>query len=654
MELLRDIVVLILCSAAVLVLFSRIRVPSILGFILTGTIIGPSGFHLISNTTAIELFAEVGVMLLMFTIGLEFSLSAIRKMRFEALVLGSLQMGLTMMMVAAICLLLGLKVYEAILIAFVVSMSSTAIVMKLLQDQRKLQTPYGKIMVGILLFQDICLVPLMIFTPFLTPLHENHSSDILWNLLKSFVLMAVIFMAVKFLLPRVLDFVLQFRVREVFLPLVLALCFGLSLLTSNLGFSLAMGSFIAGMILAESHYIYEIETEIKSLKNFFLSLFFVSIGMLLDLDYFFDSALQVLAGTGGIIGVKTIIVFLILYFAKYPVNISVVTALGIAQVGEFSFLLLNLAKGLKILSAESYQYLLSVTIVSMLITPFLLYVGSKIVKVEILKEKVKMSGAFPALQDHVVIGGFGINGQHLAKIFKALDIPFSVIEMNPATVKKFKEQGENIMFGDITRADNLARLQIEKAAMFVLAISDPEATLKAIEIGRNMNKNMRIIVRSDFFSQIKDAYQKGADAVVSQDFEAAIQISSQILKYFGISTRFIRIQNELLRKHQYKFFMERENQEPDFKLAEMAAISELCELYLVRRGHPLVGRTVKEIDFTANGRYLNVRIIGVVRKDELLRKVRSDFMLQEHDTLLLFGEQGRMEDAKEYLDNFGK
>lgn len=654
MELLRDIVVLILCSAAVLVLFSKMGVPSILGFILTGIIIGPSGFHLISNTTAIELFAEVGVMLLMFTVGLEFSLSAIRKMRFEALVLGSLQMGLTMILMTGISIMFGLKIYEAILIAFVVSMSSTAIVMKLLQDQRKIRTPYGKIMVGILLFQDICLVPLMIFTPFLVPLRENNSPDILWNLMKSFVLIAVIFMAVKFLLPRILDFILHFRVREIFLPLVLALCFGLALLTSNLGFSLAMGSFIAGMILAESHYLYEIETEIKSLRNIFLSLFFVSIGMLPDLDYFFDSAFQILAGAGGIIGVKTIIVFLILYFAKYPVNISLFTALGIAQIGEFSFLLLNLAKELGILSAGSYQYLLSVTIVSMLTTPLLLYAGSKVVNVKILKEKIKSSGTFPALQDHVVIGGFGMNGQLLAKIFKALDIPFSVIEINPATVKKFREQGENIMFGDITRADNLAHLQIEKAAMFVIAISDPEATLKAIEIGRNMNKNMRIIVRSDFFSQIKEAYRRGADAVVSQDFEAAIQISSQILKYFGISTRFIRIQNELLRKHQYGFFMEKEDEEPDFKLTEMAAISELCELYLVRSGHPLIGKTVKELDFTLNGRYLNVRIIGVVRKDELLRKVRSDFVLQEHDTLILYGEQGRMEDAKEYLDNFGK
>lgn len=653
MELLRDLVVLMLCSAVVLVLFSKARVPAVLGFILTGIFIGPSGLHLISDTSAIELFAEVGVMLLMFTIGLEFSLETIRKMRFEVLVLGSLQMLLTMIAAAGILLALGTKVYEALLVAFVVSMSSTAIVMKLLQDQRKLRTPYGKIMVGILLFQDICLVPLMILTPFLAPLQESSSLDIFGKLLRSFALMAGIFMAVKFLLPRAMDFILRFRVREIFLPLVLALCFGLALLTANLGFSLAMGSFIAGMILAESQYLYEIETEIKSLKNIFISLFFVSIGLLLDLNYLSESAPQVLAGAGGIIAVKTIIVFLILYFAKYPANISLVTALGIAQIGEFSFLLLNLARNLEIVSPNYYQYLLSVTIISMLITPLLLYVGSRAVKVEALKEKVKTRRAFPSLKDHVVIGGFGMNGQHLAKIFKALDIPFSAIEMNPATVKKFYDQGENIIFGDITRSDNLKHLGIENAAMFIIAISDTEATLKAVEIGRSMNKNMRIIVRSDYFSQLEEAYKRGADAVVSQDFEAAIQISSQTLKYLGISTRFIRIQNELLRKQHYGFFTSKKEHEPDFKLAEMAAISELCELYLVRSAHSLVGKTVKELDFTVQGRYLNVRIIGVVRKNELLRKVRSDFILEEHDTLLLFGEQSRMEDAKEYLDNFG-
>lgn len=288
----------------------------------------------------------------------------------------------------------------------------------------------------------------------------------------------------------------------------------------------------------------------------------------------------------------------------------------------------------------------------MLITPLLLYAGSRVGAVEGLKEKIKSSRVFPSLKNHVILGGFGMNGRHLAKIFKALDIPYSVIEMNPATVKKYKEQGENIIFGDITRADNLRHLGIENATMMILAISDTDATLKAVELGRNMNKNMRIIVRSDYFSQMEDVYKKGADAVVSQDFEAAIQISSQTLKYFGISSRIIRTQNELLRKHHYGFFSEAKDKEPDFKLAEMAAISELCDLYLVRSGHPLIGKTVKELDFTVNGRYLNVTIIGVVRKNELLRKVPSHFILEEHDTLLLFGEQNRMEEAKEYLDTF--
>lgn len=652
MGLLQDLVVLMLCSAVVLILFSKVRVPAILGFILTGVIIGPSCLHLVSDTPAIELFAEVGVMLLMFTIGLEFSLDTIRRMKFEVLVLGSLQIVLTMAAATGITLMLGYKIYEALLVAFVVSMSSTAIVMKLLQDQRKLQTPYGKIMVGILLFQDICLVPLIVLTPFLAPLQQTGSLEIFFKLLKTFALMAVIFMAAKFLLPKAFDFVCRFRVREIFLPLVLALCFGLALLTANLGFSLAMGSFIAGMILAESQYLYEIETEIKSLKNIFISLFFVSIGLLLDLNYLSDSAPQVLAGVGGIISLKIGIVFLILRIAKYPANVSIVTALGIAQIGEFSFLLLNLAQHLGIVSSDYYQYLLSVTIISMLTTPLLLFAGTKAAAVEGLKEKIKSSRTFPALKDHVIIGGFGMNGQHLAKIFKALDIPFSAIEMNPATVKKFKEQGENILFGDITRADNLTHLGIERATMMIIAISDHDATFKAVEIGRNMNKNMRIIIRSDYFSQMENAYKKGADAVVSQDFEAAIQISSQTLKYFGISSRIIDVQNKLLRNHHYGFFAEAKDKEPDFKLAEMAAISELCDLYLVRSGHSLIGKTVKDMDFTVNGRYLNITIIGVVRKNELLRKVRSYFVLEEHDTLLLFGEQNRMEDAKEYLDTF--
>ncbi len=651
MNLLQEIVVLMFCSVGVLMLFSKAKVPSILGFILTGIFIGPSGLNLVSDTHAIELFAEVGVMLLMFTIGMEFSLDTIKKMKFEVLVLGGLQIALTLTAVTGIGIYLGYSTSQSLLAAFVLSLSSTAIVIKLLHDQQKLQTPYGRIMVGILLFQDICIVPMMILTPFLTPTQDASTIEILLGLLKAFSLMTIIFFGAKYLLPKVFDFICSFRIREIFLLLILALCFGLSMLTARLGFSLAMGSFIAGMILAESQYFNEIENEIKPLRNIFISFFFVSIGLLLDLGYLSDNYPAVMAGVGSIILLKVILVFVVLRFAKYPPNIAIVTALGIAQIGEFSFLILNLARQLNIVPLDFYQYLLAITIISMLITPLLLYVGSKLAPMDILKKKVKNSHSFSNLKDHVVIGGFGMSGQRLAKIFKVLGIEYSIIEMNPNTVKKYKDKGENIIFGDITSPDNLSHLGIERASLFVIALSDNNASLKAVELAKGMGNNLHIIVRTEYSTQIEDFYAKGANAVVSQDFEAAIGISSQALKFLGIADRIARIQGRLLRNHHYEFFSDGPHKDPDFKLIEMTEEKEICDLYLVRSASPLIGKTLKQLDFTVGGKYLNVIILGVVRKDELYRKAKSFFIIEEHDTLILYGGQNRMDEAILYLDH---
>ncbi|REJ83577.1 MAG: hypothetical protein DWQ44_03185 [Bacteroidetes bacterium] len=652
MHILQDFVIIMIAAIAVLLLFSRLKLPSVIGFLFTGFIIGPSMTNIVSSTHEIELFAEVGVMLLMFTIGLEFSLETIRRMTFEVLVLGSLQVVITIAAVLTSMLSLGYGLPESMAISFIVSMSSTAIVMKLLHDRGKLRTVHGRIMTGILLFQDFCVILFIIMLPLFASIREIEAFPVLTQLFKSLFLASLIFVLAKYFFPKIFDYVCRFRLRETFMLLALSMCFGLGLITGHFGFSLAMGSFVAGMILAESQYLHQIEAEIKSLRTVFISLFFVSIGMLLNLEYVAMNGWWVLAGVVGLIALKFLLIFLILLLMRYPVNISLGAAASLAQIGEFSFLLLTMSSQMNILTDSQFQYFLAITIISMVLTPFIVILGEKIAYHKRFRQKFVHSEKLAEMENHIIIAGFGINGMHLARIFKVLGIPYSVIEFNPITVKKYRMSGENIMFGDITHADNLRHLGIEKASMMIVAISDSDSTRKAVELARSMNPSIQIIVRSEYLHEMELLYKKGANEVVSQEFEATIQVASQVLKKRGISDQIIHIHNLMLRQEQYHFFEADAVNEASFNLSEMAAINELCDLYLVRFSLKISGITAAHLNETFRSEQLNVAILGVIRKDRIIREQLESAVVQKHDSLILFGVQKHIDKAKDFLDTY--
>jgi len=647
MEILQQFIIALVVAVIVVVILSRLKIPSVIGFLLTGIFIGPHVLNLVHGGHEIEVLAELGVMLLMFTIGLEFSINRILSMKHEVLVLGGLQIVLTISLVFILMkFLLGFNMQESILAAFVISMSSTAIVLKYLQDKSMLKTPSGKIMTGILLFQDICVVPLIILTPLISKLNSVAPSEILLKIAVSFTFIIIIFILSKLLLPKLFDLVCSLGINELFTIFVLSLCCGLSILSNYLGFSLALGAFIAGMILAESDFIYQIESDVKPLKNVFLSIFFISVGMLLNVPFVLQNPLNVALAAVSILVLKTIIITLIAIVFKIPLNISLLIGLGLSQIGEFSFLLLNITRPLNIISDHYYQVFLSSSIISMMATPLFLGLGNILLHKTELKKDIEES---LDLQKHVLIAGFGVNGQNLSKIFKSLNIPYKIIEINPNTVKKFKKEGENIVFGDITKRDNLLHLGIDKARMMVIAISDEDATLKAVTIARQLNPEIKIIVRTEFVSQIEPLYKAGADIVISQEFEASLEISAFVLKSLGIAGPIVRIKAEQLRKRHYGFFSGR-SLGTQSKIAELASITYLNEAYTVLGDSKIIGKSLSEIRNHIQPDEVN--IIGIVRGEAIFINPPEDFIFQKMDMILLYGRQNKIDETVEILDNF--
>ena len=651
MELLKDFIIVFLSSVVLLVILSRLKIPSIIGFLLTGIILGQSGLSIVNAGYEIEVISEVGVMLLMFTIGLEFSLEKFKEMKKEVLLYGGLQVLFTLVISTALTFLTSFTLAEKIFAGFLIPLSSTAIVLKILQDRGSLHSPSGKIMIGVLLFQDLCVVPLIILTPILASLGNIDGIAISIQLLKSFILIVLILTISKYILPKIFDFVVSSKVNELFLVLVLGLCFGLALLTNHLGFSAALGAFIAGMVLAESDFLHQIEADVKPLRTIFLSIFFITVGMLLNVDYVMANPLKITFFISLVVLLKLMVVFFSLFAFRIPVNNALLIGLGLAQIGEFSFMLLNIALPIQIISNDFYQLFLSVSVISMLITPFLIQLGYRISKENALKKNIL--DRMDSMHKHVIIAGFGINGVNLSKIFKTLNIPYKIIEINPHTVKKYKRSGEDIVYGDITQQDNLKRIGIDKAEMIIIAISDALAASAAVKISRTLNPDIKIIVRSEFITQIEALYKVGADTVISQDFEASLEIASCVLKHYGITDSIIRLKSDQLRKRHYKFFSKHtEGSESHLKLAELASIYYLNYGYYVLGNANLVGNKFSEIEIKLEKEIESAQLIGLIRGKNILKDNVSDFFLQETDTLIVYAKQEKMDQAVDWLDAF--
>jgi CPA2 family monovalent cation:H+ antiporter-2 len=637
---------LIIFALSIIVLFicSSLRVPTIVGFLLTGVLAGPFGLAFIKNVAQVDIFAEIGVALLLFTIGLEFSFKSLIKVKKAVIVGGLVQVLTTIAAVFIVLTFFGRSFGEAVFIGFLISLSSTAIVIKLLQQRGEIDSPYGKNTLAILIFQDLVTIPMMLLIPVLSGSGSGFGDSLPILLLQGCLIIFVVYISARWIVPRILFEAAKFRSKELFLFCNLGICVAIAYLTSNAGLSLALGAFFAGLIISESEFRLEALSDIVPFRDVFTSFFFISIGMLLNVHFFMDNALFIVILVVGVILIKFITGSLSALILGLPVRTVFLIGFAIAQIGEFSFVLSQTGIQYNIMSNETYQLFLSVSLLTMACTPFMISSAPRIV--DTLSEKKALKRQFTTtkdeekpdtsslLSDHIIIAGYGLNGQNVARTAKLSGIPYTIIEMNAETVKTEKEKGEPIFFGDATEEEVLKHADIQSARIILVVISDPIAIGRIVKNARRMNPGIHIIARTRYLSDVNDLYKSGADEVVSEQFETSIELFTRILSKYFIPKKEIDNFVGEIRKNAY--VMLRDFPIPDLSYEEMKINNPELTIASVRilKKSRFIGKTISESAIRHNYR---VTILAIRRKNTVLTNPDGNEKFEENDLVIVHG-----------------
>jgi CPA2 family monovalent cation:H+ antiporter-2 len=560
---------------------------------------------------------------------------------------GLLQSGLTVGAAAAALLLFGAAPGAALFGGFLASLSSTAVVLKILEERRELDAPHGRAALGVLLFQDLAFVPMLAVVPFLAGGGEGASlASLAGRFGLSLLEITAGFLAARILVPFLLERIVRTRVREIFVLTSLLVCLGMALFTSALGLSLALGAFLAGLIIAESSYNHQVVSDILPFKIVFNSLFFISVGLLLDLRTLGDMALPALGLAAAIMAVKTATGYLAVWPLSRSPRVALAAGLHLAQIGEFSFVLASAGLLAGLLSERLFQSFLAASVLTLLLTPLLAAAGRGREASGLGSAEDKGEPSPAGLKDHVVIAGFGLNGRNLARVLKATGIPYRALDLDPEIVACANGDQEPIVFGDVSSPAILKRAGIASAKMVVFAISDPSCTRRAVRIARHLAPKVRIIVRTRYATEIDELYALGADAVVPEEFETSIEIFSRVLEEYHIPRNVVDVQVKIIRSERYGVLRAERPARPSMEnIAELLAAG-LTETFYLGRACPSAGRTLKDLDLrNATG----ATIVAVVRGDESFTAPAADFLLQEGDTIVLMASHAAMDAAFAYL-----
>lgn len=650
LPLLQDIIILFGFSVVVVFILHRFKIPSILGFLITGVLIGPFGFGLIGAIDEIEIISEIGVILLLFVIGMELSLKQLITMRKTVLIGGFIQVGVSVLLASIIYHYLNFSWAESVFVGFLFSLSSTAIVLKILQDRNEISEPHGRNALGILIFQDIIVVPMMLVTPIMAGHDSDIGSEVLTLLVKSVLVLVFTFVSARYIVPRLLLLVVRTKNKELFLLTTISLCFTVTFITAEAGLSLALGAFLAGLIISESEYSHQATGTIIPFKVLFTSIFFISIGMMLDLGFFWNHAVIILTLVLFVFITKALIASIAVAVLKYPPRTVILTGLALFQIGEFSFILSKVGIKNGLLSFETNQYFLSVSIFTMFLTPFVIQYADKIASLLLhsfgnkksknaLAEINTDAKSMDELNNHLVIIGYGVNGVNLAKVAGHANIPYIIIDCNIDIVRREKQKGKPIIFGDATEEHILNLAFLEKARIVVIAISDSKATKHIISSIRTISHSVHLIIRTQNTDQI-DAYMElGADEVISEKFETSIEIFSRVLHNYLIPVHRLDSLINTIRADNYKSMQSEKNlpvqmgryQLPDFNIVSVRILADSGSV----AGKSIIGADVRN--------KFGVSILAILRNEKMINTISPDEKLIQNDIVFISGDQEHIE-----------
>jgi CPA2 family monovalent cation:H+ antiporter-2 len=655
---LKTLVIIFGVSASVVFILQKLRVPSIVGFLLAGVCLGPHGFGFIQDIREVELLAEIGIILLLFTVGLEISLRNLKRIRSAVLGGGFSQVLLTLFATAAIAYPFLGEMNASFFAGFLVALSSTAIVMRMLFDRAEIDSPHGRLSMGILIFQDLCVVPFMLLIPILAG-GKGNLLELSWMMVKSATIIFLVIFGARWAVPNILHQIVHTRSRELFVITIILLCLGTALLTLRLGLSLALGAFLAGLVISESEYAYQAISDILPFKDSFNGLFFISIGMLMDLRFFSKNPLAVLPAVMVIIFLKTLTGSLSVHLLGHSMRVSLQTGLNLAQIGEFSFVLATAGRSAGLITESHYQLFLSASVLTMLLTPLIIrvspdisiWMGSKrlLERLDRIRRKAETEGFPLGREGHVIIVGFGLNGRNLAEVLKDASIPYVVLDLNNDTVLQMKKRGEPIFYGDGTSPEILRKLGLVTARMLVVAISDPASTRRIVQIARKGNSRLYIIVRTRYTAEMEDLIPLGANEVIPEEFETSIEIFARVLHHYQVPRNLILGQIEKIRRGSYEVLRRVE--------LPIRSLPEKCEIisdidtdtYLINESTSAAGRSIKDLGIRTK---TGATVIAVRRGEALIPSPEPEFIFRPGDVAYLIGKRENVLKAMQELEIF--
>ncbi len=648
-----EILILLTVSLTVVVLFLRLNLPPILGYLAVGVLVGPYGFSWIDDTEHTRALAEFGVVFLLFTIGLEFSLPQLVRMKRIVLGLGGLQVFVTTAITAAAALYLGLPMESALVLGGVIAMSSTALVIRQLTDQVELHTRHGRNAVGILLFQDVMVIPFLILVSQPMGAVDGVSfTTALLALAKGLLALVIILALGRWGLRPLFRGIARFRSTELFTLTVLLVTLGAATITHEIGLSFALGAFLAGMMLSETEFRHEVEAEIRPFRDLLLGLFFITIGMLLNVRLLPEIWLPVLLLLVILIAFKLLLIAGLCRLMGWDWAVALRTGLVLAHGGEFGFAILSLALGADRLPADSGQIVLAALLLSMGIAPLLLRFNGLLVwffmpttattSLQTIKEQI--SNTTKGLSGHVIICGFGRVGQNIARFLEEEQIRFVATDLDPVLVQNAIKAKEPVVYGDAANPEILKAAGVERAVALVISMNDDSTALKILHRVRKFNTEIPILVRTRDDTRLEQLQQAGATEVVPETMEASLMLSSLLLITLKIPVSHVFYKARQIRKGHYALLHRILPGEEAIAAASGSTLEEHWTIELTNNMWA-VGHTLGELGLEK----LGVTATTLQRNDSRIPNPAADIKLHAGDTLVLFGTPAALEQAEKML-----
>lgn len=642
-SILSDIVVIFALSTLVNLVFTRLKMPTVIGYLLTGIIAGPHLLSLVNGEHEIEVLAEIGVILLLFTIGLEFSLKHLLKIRRIVFFGGFLQVSITAALFYIISHFWGLSWQTSLFIGFLVALSSSALVLKLLQERSELSSNYGRTILGILIYQDLLLVPLLLFANLLGQNDVQIGKELLILAVKAVFIIAFVYVGNKWLLPRLLQFIAMTKNQELFMMSIFLICLSIALMTYQLGMSLAFGAFLAGLMISESPYSHNAFSNLIPFKDTFTSFFFVSIGMLLDLTFVVDNYQIVILSVLLVLGVKTIIAGVTGFVLGHTLRGTLLVGLALSQVGEFSFILAKIGLNNSIIDNYFYQLFLAVAVITMSLSPLLMSLAKPLANV-LLKlplPKAMVDGLFPLqeitipdVKNHLVIIGTDTSALKLSLMAKLNNLRHVSIIFDPLLSKEKMEKGDLVVYGDAINEPILLKAHTDTAEIVIISVGRLISAMAIIEKVRHINKQVYIIARATHTEDVEQLYRLGADQVLPEKLEVAIDLFKRVLVEKLYPQKEVNRILSHIRDLNLGEFSEKDMINQPTMLDELQNMN--ISAITIESNSSADGKSISEIQLR---RKTGVTLLAIKRNAAILEHPSPDTVFHPNDTAYLLGNQ---------------